>query len=140
MPGKGNSVTDALSRKRHDVEIGIQVNALDDDETEFSPSFLTLIREETPKDSSLAEDYEAVTTREMLTRRQRTILNRYHLRDGIIWYEGNRIVVPTSLRKDIFHDHHDSVIAGHPSNIYTQALISRWFYWPKMDKDIAEYC
>ena len=67
VPGKGNHIADALSRKRHDIEIGIQVNALDDNENEFSPSFLSLVREETPKDKSLAEIYEAVTTTKPLT-------------------------------------------------------------------------
>src|SRR5262249_16120549 len=49
IPGSENTIADALSRRRHDQEIGIQVNTID----EFSPSdtLLDVLRSISDKDA-----------------------------------------------------------------------------------------
>src|SRR5262249_25036111 len=107
-------------------------------EDEISPTFLSSVRSFTPQDPTLREIYLA-TTSQVTTPKRKVLLTHFHLRDGILWYSGSRLVVPEKLRLDLLHDYHDSVISGHPSKNYTYELLARWFYWPSMDKDIAKY-
>ena len=72
--------------------------------------------------------------------RQKTMLSRFNLRYVILWYTGSRIVLPKGLQLEVLRDHHDSILAGYPSQDYTYHLLARWFYWPRMVQDIASYC
>jgi hypothetical protein len=52
-----------------------------------------------------------------------------------------QIVVPNSpaLKKLIFHEHHDSRMAGHPGITRTLEKITRTFWWPAVARDVEEY-
>src|SRR5262249_23731333 len=63
---------------------------------------------------------------------QITRIQRYSLRDGLLWYESTRLVVPKPLRLVLLREHHDSVITGHPSWNITYANLALHYFWPRM--------
>jgi len=56
---------------------------------------------------------------------------------GLITYK-HRIYIPptTSLREDIIRLHHDSIAAGHPGRYKTHELITREYWWPRIQANI----
>lgn len=50
-----------------------------------------------------------------------------------------KLVVPKSLRKSVFFENHDAPSSGHLGYFKTKKRIALWYYWPKMDCDIARY-
>src|SRR5215213_6083052 len=54
----------------------------------------------------------------------------------------NRVYVPNHapLKLRIIRDHHDTPAAGHPGRSKTLKLISRKYFWPKMRRDIDQFC
>jgi hypothetical protein len=51
-----------------------------------------------------------------------------------------RIYVPKAMRKKVMKSEHDSKIAGHFGRDRTMELISRNFFWPKMEDEVRMYC
>jgi hypothetical protein len=51
-----------------------------------------------------------------------------------------RINVPRAMRKKVMKSEHDSKIAGHFGQHRTMQLLSRNFFWPKMEDDFRQYC
>ncbi len=51
-----------------------------------------------------------------------------------------QVVAPKPLRSQIFKACHHHAIAAHQGVVRTAALIKRWFYWPKMQKDVEAWC
>ncbi len=49
-------------------------------------------------------------------------------------------VVPYSLRKNIMKEYHASLLAGHLAFLRTFFRIRDKYYWPRMLRDIKEYC
>jgi hypothetical protein len=45
--------------------------------------------------------------------------------DGLLWVPNNN-----QLQLKLLHDHHNSLMAGHPGRAKTLELISRTYYWP----------
>ena len=73
-------------------------------------------------------------------------LKHYQLRNELLYFSPHkldftRLVVPRydSLRVDILHDYHDSVVAGHMRMDKTYEGIQRDYYWPNMANDIRKY-
>src|SRR5262249_54421021 len=93
------------------------------DDGDFSPDFLSSVREETPRDSTLVDIYRALTTK-VDTPKKRTMVSRFQLNDGMLWYMGNRLVIPLKHRMESQHDHNDSNVAGHASKNYTYKLLA----------------
>ena len=60
---------------------------------------------------------------------------------GQLFWKGKALVVPNapSLRRAIVRELHCSPYAGHFGVHRTQNLISRYYFWPRMSADIAEY-
>ena len=56
------------------------------------------------------------------------------------WRVVHQIVVPNVYRKDIMHMAHDSPLSGHLGIKKTYSRIIPYFYWPKLKKDVTEYC
>jgi hypothetical protein len=52
-----------------------------------------------------------------------------------------QVVVPNSpaLKKLIFHEHHDSRMAGHPGITRTLEKLTRTLWWPAVARDVEEY-
>lgn len=55
------------------------------------------------------------------------------------WLETHQLVVPTPLRQEITNVAHNGV-GGHLEARKTYARILAHFFWPKLKKDISEYC
>ena len=53
----------------------------------------------------------------------------------------NRVYVPKDpkLREDIIRAHHDAAVAGHPGRYKTQELITRNYWWPRINADVSRY-
>ena len=62
------------------------------------------------------------------------------MRDALLYYEDEIFVInDTSLKKIIFNEYHDSLLAGHFGTTRTIELIRRKFWWPTMNKEISHY-
>lgn len=69
--------------------------------------------------------------------------------DGILYHRFDKlkrgfenewkICVPSENRKDVFHEHHDSVLASHPGIYRTLRRIQNVYYWPKMMTQVHDY-
>ena len=51
----------------------------------------------------------------------------------------NRLFVPPSVRSDVIHWAHTSVLTCHPGIRRTMYMIKQRFWWPKMEKEVTEY-
>ena len=60
--------------------------------------------------------------------------------DGLVTWK-DRIYVPKdkSLREQIIRLHHDLPSAGHPGRYKTQELITRNYWWPRIQSDVQKY-
>ncbi len=60
--------------------------------------------------------------------------------DGVAKYKG-KVYVPdiATIKSKILFEHHDAITAGHCGITKTNELISRLYYWPKMQEDIKKY-
>lgn len=56
------------------------------------------------------------------------------------WRVIHQIVVPPCYRNDILAMAHDIPLAGHLGIRKTQARIMQHFYWPKLHKDVVDFC
>jgi len=61
--------------------------------------------------------------------------------DGEIAAWEHRLYVPRSacLREKIIRLHHDNVTTGHPGRYKTQELITRNYWWPRIQADVKNY-
>ena len=56
------------------------------------------------------------------------------------WKVLYQVVLPPCYREDILKLAHDVPTAGHLGSRKTQAKVQQHFYWPKMHKDIVNFC
>ena len=56
------------------------------------------------------------------------------------WRVVHQIVVPKRYRQDILSLAHDAPLAGHLGISKTYSKILNHFFWPKLKKDVMEYC
>lgn len=123
-PGRHNQVADALSRK----EVQEYVAAI----TQVESNLADRIRENAKADAEyqrLVKQVEEGTVR------------RYWLDDGLLHAKGDRLYVPIlgGLRQELLRETHDPQWAGHPGRHRMLALLSRSYYWPKMEDDVEAY-
>ena len=117
-----NTIADILSHHCLDSDVGIQVNLID----EVNNDFLTRVKELTPSDLDLEPIITALQNR---TTTNPTCLSRfYYDDDGLLWYEGTRLVIPQALHLSLLHDHHDAPTSGHPSWTATYDLLARQYF------------
>jgi len=66
---------------------------------------------------------------------------KYEERDGIYFTKDGKIAVPKvqSVRDYIISQHHDTIFAGHMGRDKTANLVSRYFAWDGLHKDVAQY-
>ena len=59
---------------------------------------------------------------------------------GFITYK-NRIYIPPNprLREDLIREHHNTIAAGHPGRYKTHELITRDYWWPRLQANIRQY-
>src|SRR5215469_14496995 len=128
IKGTENTIADALSRRAQDEEIGIQVALIDADD--LDTDFKNKILDSLPKDDDLQN---------IIANLKKSSFTRYTFHDGLLWYEGSRLVIPSDLCLSLLHDHHDSPTAGHPSKNLTYDLLAHHYHWPRMEKDVHKY-
>ena len=56
------------------------------------------------------------------------------------WQEVHQIVIPKSYRQKVLSVAHENVLSGHLGVRKTHYRILKHFYWPKMYKDVANFC
>ena len=56
------------------------------------------------------------------------------------WKVVHQIVLPPSYRKEVLQMAHESPMAGHLGVNKTESKILQHFYWPRMRKDVPEFC
>ncbi|KAK9400665.1 hypothetical protein NXF25_011379 [Crotalus adamanteus] len=59
-------------------------------------------------------------------------------RNGLAWY-GDKLYIPQEVRNRVYHQCHDSKVAGHFGFVKTLHLARRQFWWPSLRKDIETY-
>ncbi|KAG8376249.1 hypothetical protein BUALT_Bualt09G0043400 [Buddleja alternifolia] len=122
-PGKHNDVADALSRKA----VEEYVAAL----TLIESDFLERIRESSQNDAVYMKLVEQVGAGH---------IRKYWLNDGLLYAKGGRAYVPSGpLRRQLLRETHDPQWVGHPGIDRMLALLSRRYYWPKMEYDVEAY-
>ncbi|KAJ0031788.1 hypothetical protein Pint_13111 [Pistacia integerrima] len=79
--------------------------------------------------------------KDLVAQVQNGTIRRYWLEDGLLYAKGDRLFVPSKggLRRVLLKEVHDSPWAGHPGRERTLALLTRDYYWPRMDADIESY-
>lgn len=82
---------------------------------------------------------------EKCPREWRTIIKRYKLDNGLLYYGlivgfQDRLVIPTKeLQYEIVRTYHSSKAAGHPGMNRTYAKIAAFYYWRKMKNMIIKF-
>jgi RNase H-like domain found in reverse transcriptase/Reverse transcriptase (RNA-dependent DNA polymerase)/Integrase zinc binding domain/Chromo (CHRromatin Organisation MOdifier) domain/Retroviral aspartyl protease len=125
--GKTNVVADALSRRVDHVDDSRAVNA-GLTEIDWSNALLQQIKESYLKDDKCKEVLEKTSSQEL------TLLND-------LIYKGNQLYVPNDLniKTQLLNEAHDARISGHVGTSKTLELLSRTYYWPKMQEDVKNY-
>ena len=65
-------------------------------------------------------------------------MNKFKIEDSLIFYN-NLIYIPKELRLEILMRYHETPAAGHLGVKRTLELISRNFWWPKMEDDVKDF-
>lgn len=60
--------------------------------------------------------------------------------NGILLYEEQSIVVPQNIRLLIVHEMHDHRLSAHLGCRKTLVRIKEYYFWPKMNNDVIQYC
>jgi len=71
--------------------------------------------------------------------KEKCIDKNYEIIDDLLCWKG-RLYAPEKTRQRIMKSEHDSKIAGHFGRDRTMELVSRNFYWPKMEDDVRKFC
>jgi hypothetical protein len=143
VPGRQMVQSDALSRRPDHIPEGdtdnedmtmlpetLFLRALD---TDLQAEFLAQVKE---------DDFFGNAV-EMLKKKNtpiRSALEDWETRDDLLFYKG-RCYVPKSeqLRRQIIQQYHDHPTAGHPGVFKTTELISKDYWWPRMQATIKNY-
>ena len=123
-PGSQNNVADALSRK----EVKTFVASL----STVQSDFLERSRQQAEADKNYGLLRQKVRDGQV---------RKYWLEDSLLYARGNRLYVPAggALRRELLRETHDPQWAGHPGVERMIALLSRTYFWPKMEEDIELY-
>ena len=58
---------------------------------------------------------------------------------GLLYYQGNKLYIPTTLRERILSFCHDSTAGGHFRAKKTLDFIARNYHWPNLRNSVQEY-
>ena len=93
----------------------------------------------TTDNSGLAERYKATIHDDSEWQDALTQDNTEFRLEGNLVFHNDRLFVPLSLRTDILHSCHDSILAGHPGRARTLALVKRDYSWPGLTTYVRKY-
>jgi transposase InsO family protein len=140
LPGRSNGKADLLSRRP-----GHETGENDNDEVvALDPSVFRrhLDATEEADQNIMRRIKEAMGKVEPSVRKEVEEGVQYWLEteDGYLLWK-NKVYVPKDdmLREDLLRIHHDSPVSGHPGTRRMHELMTRSYWWPYIDKDIARY-
>lgn len=150
-PGKEMVVADVLSRRAdHQAKDGTYNITLFPPENFLDAMEVTIedqelkdqIRARGTKDDLMIEAIEALKYGKLPP--IRSALSDWHTNDGLLWYKG-RLYIPDdiNLQRDLVKQHHEGIVAGHPGQYGTNAIMMRSYWWPRMSvfvKNFVEGC
>jgi hypothetical protein len=94
-------------------------------------------------ETELQKEVRLVSRRDAFTKEVRQSIqngtkSHFHLRNGLLWYEQNRLYVPERKMRDTFlKECHHGPLAGHGGAKRTTTFLKKSYYWPNL-KDCAE--
>ena len=149
--GKKNGKPDSLSRRpdyeKEDIEDKPEF-ILDSKHINNTPCLLSVTTDflksitEYLKDDKLADDlriyFSPHNVSEGYPYKPFRKMNKFKIDNGLILYN-NLIYIPEKLRLDILTRYHDKPAAGHLGVKRTLELISRNFWWPKLEDDVRSF-
>jgi hypothetical protein len=140
VQGKANVVADGLSRRADHQQLSV---VLADSVTLFAQETKPAHRISAAT-TLLADIHDAMKVdpayqAELKKRRQRSDL--IQVQGGFLYHHLNRLYVPNdlALQTRILQECHDAPTGGHLGKDKTVEQVKRRFYWPGMDKFIAQY-
>ncbi|KAL0285772.1 UNVERIFIED_CONTAM: RNA-directed DNA polymerase [Sesamum calycinum] len=127
-PGKANIVADALSRKTV-VQLASMIC--------YNMEYLTALKA-MDVHFSVGGDMLLATMQKMKTKVQEEKNNQFIIQDDGMLLNEKRVCVPNvvELRTDIMHE---APYAMHPSSTKMYGDLRRYYWWPIMKKDVAEF-
>lgn len=151
-PGKENVIADALSRKAEDLathkeladrsrfqelikptQLGMELLPM-----EVSPTQLSVI-ERLLELNRTSESLQ--TLRDKASPASEDVRNNWTINtQDLLLFQG-RLVVPDEgiIKTELIREIHDSLTTAHPGRNKTRKIVSRQFYWPRMNADIDIY-
>jgi hypothetical protein len=125
--GRLNSVADALSRRPDLNQCSINAMVVHD-----SKKFLLQVEQDTKTDREYMEAYNKA---------KQNIHPTLALKRKLLYTKiGSQLYIPAStLRAELLHDAHDSIISGHLGENKTYNRLREHSYWPRMRCIIKDY-
>src|SRR5258706_2007005 len=62
----------------------------------------------------------------------------WKLKNGNPLFRHKLFVLP-ELQSHVMYEHHDSLLAGHPGCAKTISLVTRYYNWPLLSKEVQQY-
>ena len=139
---ESDSNVDESARKDHSVG-----NSEKSEPLSLNKSELLKEQQTDPQLSSLNEravsEEEALTVPVCYYKKAGVLMRKWRPADvpaDEVWKEVHQIVVPSTYRQDIISLAHEAPLAGHLGVHKTQEKILSHFFWPGVQKDVANFC
>jgi hypothetical protein len=144
-PGKEQGKPDALSRRSEYKPKEGEEAIVQQQQVVLKPEMLKLAASyTTPEDDMLLTHVrKALETDELGSKIFKSLsngeLSEFSADDGLLYYKGLLYLPDLNSRLLVLRSRHDSPAAGHYGSRKTLELVSRDYWWPRMDKFIAKY-
>ena len=148
-PSKANKVADALSRKTMTFAISVEVmpRSLQTDlcglEMELITGELSALTiqptiMEAIKGGQLADPLMERFKKKAEEGKQ---TNFFLSEDGVLRYKGVRVCLPNDeeIKREILYEAYNTLYTTHPGTTKMYRDLKRYFWWPRMKRDVVEY-
>jgi deoxyuridine 5'-triphosphate nucleotidohydrolase len=138
-PGKASGKPDALSRRA-----GYDQGKEDNKDRVLLPEewFINSLdgsgKDILLTDQIIQEQLKDPIIRDILTKLESESVRGWTGNDGLWRYNG-KIYVPSSLRRIVFTTLHSAPTAGHQGIKPTIDLVTRYYYWPELKRDVTSW-
>jgi len=149
--GSNNGKPDSLSRRPDYIKNNEETkteNILDIKNVKEVPCFIGVVSDlleriiEATKTDATADDirlyFSPQNIKNDMSYKPFRKMNKFKIKDNIILYN-NLIYIPEILRLEILTKYHEKPSAGHLGIKRTLELITRNFWWPKMQDDVTKF-